>query len=171
MARPIELNANTPGRNTHTKSAAAQKPYHGKAAPMPGIKTPTRNVARRSTTGTKGATLSQAEAGFVQTIMGGNSMDYASSWMQSKGLKNSQNNGKVARLPYATVPADYLTAGMGRPEKPTRGTPKPKKTTGSRAGTSNASIKARVNTKYTGKSYKTPSVKRTVTRKARVIGA
>lgn len=161
MAAPIELKANKPGSNTFAKSVAAQNKRGGTSAPAPRPKMPTRSPARRS--GTKSASMSMAEAGFIGGIMGGNSLDYASSWMQSKGLKNAQNDGRVPRVPYATVPADRLTAGSA--------TNNPRRGAGTRKGTSNAPVKARVVTKYTGKSYKTPAVKRAVTRKARVIPA
>lgn len=114
---------------------------------------------------------SNAMSGYNPPMMGGNSLDHASSWMQSKGLKNAQNGGKVGRLPYATVPADRLTAGSNtlKSKSQVAATPKPAKRTTSKS--SSGPTKSRVKTQYTGKSYKTPSVKRTVTRKARVIGA
>lgn len=154
MAAPIQLKANKPGGNNFSKSASAQRPYKGKPAPMPGIASPKMGSSKRS--GDKKAAYSASAAfdGYNPPVMGGNSQDYASSWMQSKGLKNTQ--GRVTRLPYASIPADRLTAGSA----PRGGARK----------SSSGPTKARVKTTYTGKSYKTPSATRAVTRKARVIG-
>lgn len=170
MARAIHLNANTPGKNTFAHSNASQKRKDGTKTPTPTVKVPPRNS---KTVKPSSATTSKAEKGFVPPIMGGNSMDYASSWMQSKGLKNAQNDGRVGRLPYATVPADRLTAGSNslRAKSQVASSKTAKSRPGSRSGTSNAPIKARVNTRFTGKSFKTSGVKRAVTRKAHVIGA
>lgn len=168
MARPIELNANTPGRNSFSHSTSSQKRKDGTVSPVPRVKVPKRNQKANH-----GASSSNAEKGFVPPIMGGNSLDYASSWFQSKGLLNAQNDGRVGRLPYATVPADRLTAGSNsmRAKSQVASSKTATKKPGSRSGTSNAPIKKRVVTKYTGKSYQNSPVKRTVTRKARVIGA
>lgn len=171
MARAIHLNANTPGGNSFAKSQAAQKRKDGTKTPTPVVKVPKRNPARRS--GTKSASMSMAEAGFVPPIMGGNSMDYASSWFQSKGLKNAQNDGSVPRLPYATVPADRLTAGNNstRAKSQVASSKTAKKRPGTRSGTSNATVTKRVNTKYTGKSFKNSTAKRSVSKRPVVFGA
>lgn len=153
MARPIELNANTPGGNTFYKSNANSRPYKSKPVNMGPVKTPKMGSQKRSGDKKAAYEASRALDGYNPPIMGGNSMDYASSWMQSKGLKNAQNGGRVPRVPYATVPADFLTAGGNtiKQRSQVSHVPKPAKRTTTKS--SSGPTTSRVKVKYTGRNY------------------
>jgi len=155
MAAPIELKANKPGGMSYKYSAKSQKPYHGKPAPM--ASKPKQRTDKGKAVGGAGVKPAYEASKAItvpKIVVGGKTVDYASAWMGSHGLKNAQNAGKVPRLPWANVPADNIGAASGSLKKSSRTSSQPKPSKRTTSKSSSGPQKSRMKTTYTGKSFK-----------------